>query len=90
MIRSFDRHTLKLILTTVLVAAMAVNIAACNKGGTGEVLDTVSTDVEQSAGVCNIKVKFNNTFVSNAQIKFIDSNGTQVGEIRTISQTLKT
>ena len=28
---------------------MTVNIAACNKGGTGEVLDTVSTDVEQSA-----------------------------------------
>jgi len=47
-------------------------------------------DVEQSAGVCNIKVKFNNTFVSNAQIKFVDSNGTQVGETRTISQTSKT
>ena len=45
------RQTLKLLLTTVLVAAMSANIAACNKG-TGETLDTiapVSTDVEQSA-----------------------------------------
>ena len=47
-----NRQTLKLLLTTVLAAAMSVNIAACNGQGTGETLDTlapVSTDVEQSA-----------------------------------------
>ena len=46
---SRDRRTLKMLLTTGLIAVMSVNIAACNSKTDESELDTVNTNIEQSA-----------------------------------------